>query len=154
METPTKEVLSKEVNVTTGDFVKAAVFMTFLTLASIFVVWKFHVGEDFRHIVSGGIAIVAFARLLLRLTTSEPDPVATVFSGNILLTGLYACNIDVFIIKRTPPPFGDVIIAALLLYLVITSVRMTLLALNRTVPVLVAQQLILGASLYGLYHLI
>lgn len=154
METPTKEDLSKQEDVTTSDFVKAAVFMTFLTLASIFVVWKFHVGEDFRHIVSGGIIIVVFARMITRLISDQPDLVVAVCLGNTTLSCVFAYSIETLATKQTPPPFGDVLVAAFMLYLVIASVRMTSLAMNRAVPVLVTQQLIFGASLYGLYHLI
>lgn len=152
METNTKEVPSREV-VSVSAFVKGAIFMTFLTFVSVVAVWKSHAGTDFRHIVGYGISIVTLARIMTWFTTTGSDPVCTAIVGNVMFVCVIASNLDV-VSQRAPPPFGDVIVGILMVHMTLTSLRYLSIAMNRTVPILIAQQLVLGAGLYGLHQLI
>ncbi|MCX6715018.1 MAG: hypothetical protein NTX72_04340 [Candidatus Uhrbacteria bacterium] len=152
METNAKDVPSREV-VSVSAFLKGTVFMTLLTFVSVVAVWKSHAGADFRHIVGYGISIVTLARIMTWLTTNGPDPVCTAITGNIMWVCVVVSNLDV-VSNRTPPPFQDVIVAVLMVHLALMSLRGISLAMNRTVPILIAQQLVLGAGLYGLHQLL
>lgn len=152
METNAKGVPSKE-TVSVSAFLKGMVFMTFLTFVSVVAVWKFHAGADFRQIVGYGISIVMLARVMTWLTTRSPDPVCTAITGNIMWVCIIASNMDV-VSHKVPPPFQDVVVSALMVYLTFTSLRHLSVAMNRTVPILIAQQLVLGAGLYGLHQFI
>ena len=148
-----KEVPSNDDVVTRMAFAMGAFFMTALTLAAVFAIWKIHIATDFRNIVGGGILIVVFASIMSRFMSRQTDPVRTAFIGNIIMMWTYASVFDAYI-KRKPPAILDLALAVIMVYQIILALRSAALALHWTIPILLGQQLVLGASLYGLYHLL
>jgi hypothetical protein len=152
METNAKEVPSKE-GVTMRAFLIGAMFITVLTLSTIAVGLKFLIAKNFVSVIGAGVMIVVGASLMSGFVSKEPDPLRFVFNGNLVLISFYAANSEA-VLKGKPPDFFSVMFAVLIIYWMFMSLRSMPVALNKTISVLVAQQLLIGAGLYGLYHII
>lgn len=150
METNAKEVPSKDAAVSAGSFLVGALYIAGLTLGVMFILWKFKVGTDFRHVVGYGATIVMLARLGVWFTANGPDPASSAFVANIMFGSIVASNLDAFT-HRSQIPFVDIVVCVLMINMIVGDVRRASVTMRHAIPILLIQHLTLGAGLYALY---